>query len=288
MNVLYTGIGITLLCILIVTFYFYGSRLLFTLASSQYVVIKNSSRWLLKWLLKWISSHIVSIKMMNERDIAADMIMSKIGDSIKEFNIIQHTKDNYIILEIPALLTPKECDEIVETAKAVGMEDSEVTSYDNDFSTKLDENQRKSKQVFLQDSTGPLFEKIANITQKITKLPIKNQEMLQIVSYEEGGRFDEHFDGCIYDDITYCNKINRNAGERKATLLMYLNDNFEGGETEFVYLDIKIKPKKGKAILFINTTDDQKIIGESLHCGHPVYKGQKWICTKWIHFKEFI
>ncbi len=265
-NYLYIGVGITLICILITVLYIYGNI----------------------WLVNMKCSNIISVKTMNDSDIAADMVMSKIGDSIKEFNIIKHTQDKYTILEIPKLLTPEECDEIMETAKAIGMEDSTVLNYGDEPLIELDKKHRKSKQVWLPDSKGPLFEKIAIITQKLTNLPTENQEMLQIVSYEEGGRFNDHYDGCIYEDINYCNKINRNAGERKATLIMYLNDNFEGGETEFVNLNIKIKPKKGKAILFINTTDDQKNIKESMHRGHPVYKGEKWICTKWIHFKKFI
>lgn len=264
----YIEIGIALLCIVLVLYF--------------------NSRNFYIWRLKWRDDHIVSIKSLGKHVNATDIIMSKIGDSIKEFNIIQHTKDNYTVLEIPNLLSHEECDEIIKTSKENGMEDSTVLGYGNEVTIEKDEKYRKSKQVWLPDSTGPIFQKIANITEKLTKLPVENQEMLQIVAYEEGGHFNEHFDGCVYNDKTYCDKINRNAGERKATLLIYLNDNFEGGETEFVHLDIKIKPKKGNAILFINTTDAQINIEESMHCGHPVRNGQKWICTKWIHFNAFI
>ena len=240
------------------------------------------------WLLKSKGDYVVSIKSLGDQFNATDMIMSKIGDSIKEYNIIPHKKDNYTVLEIPNLLTSEECDKIIETANMLGLESSEVVDYGSDLTTKKDEKYRKSKQVWIPDNNGSIFQKIANITEKLTKLPVENQETLQVVSYDKGGHFEEHYDGCVYEDRTYCDKLNRNGGERKATLLMYLNDDFEGGETEFVNINIKIKPKKGNAILFIDTTDDQINIKESMHRGCPVLNGRKWICTKWIHFNKFI
>ena len=53
----------------------------------------------------------------------------------------------------------------------------------------------------------------------------------------------------------------------------------------FPYLNLEIKPKKGKGILFRTLDKNDNIILESLHGGKPVIKGEKWICNNWIHNK---
>ncbi len=40
------------------------------------------------------------------------------------------------------------------------------------------------------------------------------------------------------------------TNKRFMLALIYLNDNFESGETDFVQLKIKVKPKQGNMILF--------------------------------------
>lgn len=57
--------------------------------------------------------------------------------------------------------------------------------------------------------------------------------------------------------------------------MLYLNDVEEGGETEFLYLNKRIKPKKGTILIwpagFTHT-----------HRGNPPLAGSKYIATSWI------
>ncbi|PIA40252.1 hypothetical protein AQUCO_02500151v1 [Aquilegia coerulea] len=95
------------------------------------------------------------------------------------------------------------------------------------------------------------------------------------------------------------------AGQRYATVLMYLSNVEKGGETVFPYSEAKldqpkdetwsdcaktgyaVKPKKGDALLFfslhINTTTDPV----STHGSCPVIEGEKWSATRWIHVRSF-
>ena len=73
-----------------------------------------------------------------------------------------------------------------------------------------------------------------------------------------------------------------NKGPRYLTVLFYLNDNFEGGETIFPKINKLVKPKKGKAIIFQNVDNNGVIITQALHGGEPVKNGEKWIANKWI------
>jgi prolyl 4-hydroxylase len=201
--------------------------------------------------------------------------------------IIKHSHQDYEVLEIYNLLTPEECNEIIQFAKDKGMHESDVLSYGTDSGTAVNNDYRKSKTAWLQDDDHPLCMRLAQYSEQITTIPRENQEMLQVAHYEPNGKFNEHFDACAYDNKDYCDKMNNYSGQRRSTLLIYLNDDFEGGETEFVQIGLKIKPEKGKGILFWNVDEDENIIEKSKHRGNPVLKGEKWICTKWSHVHKY-
>ncbi len=67
--------------------------------------------------------------------------------------------------------------------------------------------------------------------------------------------------------------------DRQLVAIWYLNDvEGPGGETEFLYQDVKIKPETGKLILFPPFWTHE-------HRGVTLRKGDKYIATTWIGFK---
>jgi prolyl 4-hydroxylase len=205
-----------------------------------------------------------------------------------ELDIVKHNFDGYEIWEINNVLTKDECLKLINYTKKFGLQTSEVLTYGKGKDSGIDSDYRKGKQAWINDNHNEVVSKLAKQSEKLTGIPIKNQEQTQVAMYETGGMFKEHYDSCVYDDKEYCNKINHNAGERRSTLLVYLNDDFTGGETEFLECGIKIKPLAGKGILFWSTDENEKLIRKSLHKAHPIISGEKWIATKWSHPKEFV
>ena len=67
------------------------------------------------------------------------------------------------------------------------------------------------------------------------------------------------------------------TSHRLALVLLYLNDVAEGGETEFLYQSLRIKPKKGTVI--ICPTDFTHT-----HRGNPPLSKTKYIATGWVEF----
>ena len=57
--------------------------------------------------------------------------------------------------------------------------------------------------------------------------------------------------------------------------MIYLNDDFENGETEFLYQQTRITPKEGKFIIF-------PCSWPWTHRGNPPIGGSKYIITSWI------
>lgn len=63
---------------------------------------------------------------------------------------------------------------------------------------------------------------------------------------------------------------------RSFVIITYLNDDFEGGETEFLYQGIRVKPEKGKTVIFPASYTH-------MHRGNPPIGGTKYIATTWAN-----
>lgn len=192
---------------------------------------------------------------------------------------------DYSVQEIENFLTPEECDHIISISTA-HLEPSLVYS---DTSDVHDTSSRKSEQAWLKDEMDPVVASISKKIAEASRIPIENQEDLQVVSYMPGGFFTPHYDACD-GAKDYCERMEGHSGSRFLTYLIYLNDDYEGGETSFPKLNITVKPKKGKCVVFQSTLPppDGRIILEALHGGNPVKLGNKWVCNKWIHNQSYI
>ena len=101
-------------------------------------------------------------------------------------------------------------------------------------------------------------------------------EPLQVLRYRSGGEYRPHFDA-----------IAGFANQRAMTLLVWLNDGYEGGETHFPAAGLKLKGGPGDAILFRNTGPDGRPDPASGHAGLPVTSGEKLIASRWIRERPF-
>jgi hypothetical protein len=85
----------------------------------------------------------------------------------------------------------------------------------------------------------------------------------EIIRYPEGGEFKPHTD------------THRGNAERAFTVIVYMDDDFTGGETEFPRLDYRCQPKAGRVLVFLPT---------ELHAGRPVLSGEKTVLVFWVLF----
>jgi prolyl 4-hydroxylase len=190
-------------------------------------------------------------------------------------NSLYVDKDDYDIIEIPNFLTNEECDKIIELSKG-NMFSSKVYSQNEDL---YDNKTRISEQCWLNDN-NPFIKNITDKVKSHTNTHNNYFEELQVVKYKPGGFFTPHYDACV-GNKSNCERMNK-EGPRYLTVLFYLNDNFEGGETIFPKINKLVKPEKGKAVIFQNVDNNGVIITQALHGGEPVKNGEKWIANKWI------
>lgn len=77
--------------------------------------------------------------------------------------------------------------------------------------------------------------------------------------------------------VWHCESANRELSNRLLTWSVYLNDDFEAGETEFLYQHYRYKPSKGDCIIF-------PAAFTHTHRGNPPIGGDKYIITGWVEF----
>lgn len=72
-----------------------------------------------------------------------------------------------------------------------------------------------------------------------------------------------------------------NGGQRVVTVLVYLNDCAQGGQTEFPAMNLQVTPRKGTALVFFPATVDGYLDKMALHAALPAidtkYVSQVWI-----------
>ena len=93
-------------------------------------------------------------------------------------------------------------------------------------------------------------------------------EEFRIKRYNVGGkdRFDTHVDVTDYP-----------SARRFLSFFWYLNDVEEGGETEFLNLDLKVTPKAGRLVMF-------PPMWMYPHKGHPPVSNNKYLLSTYLHF----
>lgn len=106
-------------------------------------------------------------------------------------------------------------------------------------------------------------------------------EMVSVLVYQKDMYYGPHFD-CLVPDVEGNNPELERSGQRPRTVLIYLNDAYEGGETNFVRANFSHKGKTGDAIVFSNVLDDGSIDEQSLHESKAVQQGVKWIASRWL------
>lgn len=139
------------------------------------------------------------------------------------------------------------------------------------MSRDIDKSIRKSETAWLKASEDPVVDKLIRKCVSMTDRPLRNCEDLQVLKYKSGGFYKPHQD-CLKDD----------KNKRMYTFIIALNDEYEGGETEFPNIKRRYRLEKGDALFFNTLNNYECTTRQALHGGVPVKSGEKWICNLWI------
>ncbi len=121
---------------------------------------------------------------------------------------------------------------------------------------------------------------------RLVSLPVDYHEPPNIISYEPGQEFGLHVD-YIDPRVPEFQLELESMGQRTATIVTYLNTDFEGAETLFPDAGVKFRGGVGDAIVFVNVLPDGTPDYNTRHCGLPPTSGRKWVLSQWIRSKPF-
>lgn len=112
-------------------------------------------------------------------------------------------------------------------------------------------------------------------------VPVEHFEVGKVLHYKPGQTFMRHSDFLqpgMHEEIEA-------RGQRVATFLTYLSDDYDGGETEFTEVGFKFKARKGDALMFVNVDVNGAPDPMSMHAGLPPTRGEKWVLSLWLRGK---
>lgn len=103
-------------------------------------------------------------------------------------------------------------------------------------------------------------------------------EPLNILKYMPGQQYKPHHDGTGTDNVSV----------RVLTALIWLNDQFEGGETDFPKIKVRVRGGVGDMLVFKNIRDNGAFDERMIHAGLPVTQGVKWMASRWIRTEPYL
>lgn len=156
------------------------------------------------------------------------------------------------------VLSADECAGYIEFTEGIGYEAAPISTAGG-FVMRTDI--RNNVRVMLDDPerTAALWNKVSGLVPAFLegRQAVGLNERLRFYRYDPGERFAPHTDGSFRRP---------NGEESLLTFMIYLDEGFEGGETNFG--DVRIVPKTGMALVF-----DHYL----LHEGAAVTSGRKYV-----------
>ena len=209
--------------------------------------------------------------------------------SVIEFNSL--SDDKIIYSEDPSVytldnfITPEECQHIIQEAKPrLGRAMVGAGLDPNNMDGTYSKN-RTGTNCWFPHNHDPIFARVGERISQEVGHPFANAEQFQVVHYDIGEEFKDHYDGWEQDGTSEHFHNFKFGGNRLLTALIYLNDVEAGGGTKMTKLNHLVEAKQGRVLVFEDCyrgTNKRHPLSE--HCGMPVIQGEKYAVNLW--FKE--
>ena len=111
-------------------------------------------------------------------------------------------------------------------------------------------------------------------------IEVSESEMPQMLSYGIGGHYKPHIDGESLWRTPDGEMIWKKSIDRDLSIVMFLNDDFEGGDFVFPELKVRVRPEPGMMVCFPSNHYYR-------HGVEPVTKGKRYSIVCWAQVKGF-
>jgi prolyl 4-hydroxylase len=197
-------------------------------------------------------------------------LTAKAPDSRQECRMFDVDHKQPYIFRVEGLLTPDECAALIAKIDSLG---PEVATINTRFGAAVRTDVRNNDRVIFDDEelARTLLDRVrARVPTEIHGMSFVGvNERFRCYRYKPGMRFAPHKDGAFF----------RNDAEQSCySFLVYLNEEFEGGNTTFATTpEISIKPKTGIGLLFQHPI---------IHEGSVVTAGVKYVARTDLMYRK--
>lgn len=191
-------------------------------------------------------------------------------------------REQPLIRSCPGFATPAECDWLIALARH-GLRRAQV--YRKDAAGHVESASRTNSEAnYVIGHADIVLNLVRARLAAAAGVPARFFEIAKLLHYEPGQEFAPHCD--FQDPATPAlqQEVARH-GQRVATVLVYLNDDYAGGETDFPKIGLRFKGARGDALLFPSVRADGSLNYDTLHAGLPPASGVKWVLSQWIRDK---
>lgn len=170
-------------------------------------------------------------------------------------------------------------------AEQMGVFDAEkANKTGEDHPGKIDLSTRNVKCADIQPILPEIKELYNNIVHQVINpfynFKIRDSEMPQLLVYEPGGHYKAHFDAVARWKCPDGNLIWKKSIDRDLSTVLFLNDEFEGGDFVFPELRVRVRPEPGLLIAFPSSQ-------HYLHKVEPVISGTRIAMVNWMTVHGF-
>ena len=201
------------------------------------------------------------------------MALTALGDPVST-PAVESLSERPRAARLPALFSPAECAFLIARARP-----SLAPSLVVDPATgrqRANPVRTSDGMSFPYVEESPAIHALNRRIAAATRTMVTQGEPLQVLRYRPGQEYRPHSDA-----------IAGEANQRILTVLVYLNRDYEGGETRFVQTGLSFKGEPGDALAFWNVDEAGRPDPFAQHAGLPVSAGEKLIASRWIRLRPF-
>lgn len=186
-------------------------------------------------------------------------------------------KPRIIVME--RFATVEECQWLIARADGGGLQRAKV--YRSSSTAQVAETRTNREMAFTILNADVVLSLIRDRIAAVTRAPVTHFEIAKLLHYSPGEQFALHADFIEAKTPELARELAQ-RGQRVATFLIYLNEGYEGGATQFPRLSWQYRGGRGDALLFSNVDAAGAPDYDTVHAGMPPTAGEKWVLSQWI------
>jgi prolyl 4-hydroxylase len=216
-------------------------------------------------LLDWWERDPIAARQL---ELLEKMAIDEDGLPTERFDLKPISADPSIAM-VDGLFTPEECAFLIDIGEPK-MERAKI--FDEQANRFVIDDIRRSFRVgFPIISEWPFIRALNLRIAAATDTDVRCGEPLQVLRYGPTDEYRPHDDALPGMD-----------NPRVKTALVWLNDGYRGGETDFPEIGERVKGKVGDLVTFTNTLADGSPDPRMRHAGLQVTSGVKFLASRWI------